>query len=131
MFKELFTGITESRGQVTSIPDFIASNHKYYVNGKAGDKGIVTMYVKGSGDNIKEFNAIWMTDKDGKPITDKQQEEMYQNKDYSYKRQQIGVKKLKTGWKTTKDTNSKIVKPNTKLSDQDVINILKNLPIEG
>ena len=126
MFKEMFLNESES------VAQFIADNNKYYVNGGAKDDGIVTMYVKASGRDIKQIDAIWFIDETGTPLTDGEQQKMADSGDYSYKRQQIEIKKLKNGWKTTKNTISSIIEPNQKLhSDDDVIAVLKQTPIKG
>ena len=116
--------------EVFDVAKYISEQQKYLVNGSAKGSGVVTLYVKGSGTNIKQIDVIWM-EVDGKPITDKEQEEMYNNKDYSYKREQIQIKKMKNNWKTTKETNSKLIEPNQKLSDDDVIAVLKQVPFKN
>ena len=129
-FKEM---IQMSEAEDFRVEDHIAGIRKSFIN--SGNKsGYVTLYTKMAGKTLKEFSVIFMV-ANNKPVTDKEQEEIDKIKGETYSRVSYTIKKMKTGWKVDKnvygDPKFSIVKAGDKLKTEDVINLLKNLPLKG
>ena len=127
MFRELFE---EQITDTYEIGKYIKDKYKYLQNGGGRGDTFITLYTKLSKNEIKQIDVIWM-EVDNKAIDKDTWHKMSADKDYSFKREQIQIRKMKNGWKTTKETKSKIIQPNQKLSDDDLISILNQLPYKG
>lgn len=130
-FKALFEE-TEDQFQVSKAISKIAS--QINPNNK---KNHVTIHLKQSKRETKEFIIDYLVDGDGKGISTNVWNDIHDGKsDREIKEHhRIGIRKMKTGWKITSKVTElmgvykKDFKDNQKLTSDEVIKIIEELPL--
>lgn len=131
-FKELFEAESEDQFAVSKYISTIV--RKINPNDK---KNHVTIHLKQSKGETKEFIIDYLIDEDGKGISTNTWNDIHDGKSDRKiaEHHRIGIRKMTKGWKITskvtalKGKYEKMFKDNQKITSEELLNVLKELPL--